>query len=317
MASGKTDEVQLYLWERYRRISGLPLNVYMVRDRRTITKLHTHDFEELLLVVNGTGSYLTPTGRYQLEQGDIFLLHPGQVHGFTNQHHLEIYNVLWRSPDLTFDFGALTSMPGYHLFFQLEPKSREKAKFRQHLHLNAEQLARAKSLIEQIQGELNTCGDGYRTMVYALLSQLFVLICRVCVNPENEKRGGLQKIAGVIQYMSEHYAKELTHAQLAKLASMSGATFSRHFRLATGESPMEYLRNLRLNQAEKLLRTTRLPLSEISDNCGFCDSNYFIMCFRQRYNITPHRYRKLFFGKGASAIPSHDAAPSLQRKDKV
>ena len=60
---------------------------------------------------------------------------------------------------------------------------------------------------------------------------------------------------------------------------------------------MEYLRNLRLNQAEKFLRTTRRPLSEISDRCGFRDSNYFIMCFRQRYGITPHQYRKLFYGK--------------------
>lgn len=294
MKKEKPQEVQLYLWERYRRISGLPLNVYMVRDKRTITRMHTHDFEELLLVVNGTGSYLTPSGKYQLEQGDIFLLHPGQVHGFTNQHHLEIYNVLWRTPDLSFDFGSLTSMPGYHLFFQLEPKSREKTKFRQHLHLNREQLARAKSLIEQIQNELNVCGDGYQTMIHALLSQLFVVICRACVDPDREKRGGLQKIAGVIQHMSEHYGKEQTHAQLAKLANMSGATFSRHFRLATGSSPMDYLRNLRLNQAAQLLQTTTLPLTEISDRCGFRDSNYFILCFRKHFDITPYKYRKLF-----------------------
>ncbi|MBE6374353.1 MAG: helix-turn-helix domain-containing protein, partial [Lentisphaerae bacterium] len=61
------------------------------------------------------------------------------------------------------------------------------------------------------------------------------------------------------------------------------------------------LQNFRLAQAETLLRTTLLPLTEISDRCGFCDSNYFILCFRKRYKITPYRYRKLFLKPGTNA----------------
>ncbi|MBP3394479.1 MAG: helix-turn-helix transcriptional regulator, partial [Lentisphaeria bacterium] len=62
----------------------------------------------------------------------------------------------------------------------------------------------------------------------------------------------------------------------------------------TGFSPMDYLLNLRLAKAEELLRTTSLPLTDISAKCGFYDSNYFGMQFRKRYDITPHRFRRLF-----------------------
>ena len=284
----------VYHWNRLHPEKDLPLNVVMVKDALAAAPLHSHDFEELLLVVSGTACYHSPFGEWQLEAGDVFLIHPGQIHGFSSSKHLAVYNVLWAGDELRFDFSEVSRLPGYHLFFQSGTGSHGQNRFPQHSHLNQEQLARAKSLIEQILEELNFRKDGYQPAVYSLLRLLFILICRQTGEPDQASRRSPESIVNVIRFIERNYAKELDRANLARMANMSGATFFRHFRQATGVSPMEYLQNFRLAQAETLLRTTLLPLAEISGRCGFCDSNYFILCFRKRYNITPYRYRKLF-----------------------
>ena len=284
---------RIYHWETHQTSNELPLSVVTVQGKWANTDLHSHDFEELLLVISGTGCYTTLSGKYQLEPGDCFLLHPGQIHGFSDQKHLVIYNVLWQSEKLAFDFTELEKMPGYRIFFQLEPNSREKKQFKSHFRLNNEQLAKAKKIIEEINEELLNPQDGIETALYSLLGLLFVMICRL-TDKNSVSRYSLHDIADVIRYMEKNYARRLDRIKLSHAANMSEATFFRHFRQATGMSPMDYLRELRLNKAELLLRTTKLTLTEIADQCGFCDTNYFILCFRKHFDITPLRYRKLF-----------------------
>ena len=98
-----------FKWEAFEETRDFPLTVKMVRDVKATAPPHSHDFFELLLVVAGTGSYETSSGEYQLKQGDIFLLHPGHVHGFSNQHHLVVYNILWKAEELCFDFREIGS----------------------------------------------------------------------------------------------------------------------------------------------------------------------------------------------------------------
>lgn len=290
----------IFRWQRLQRGNDFPLNVVIVKDEEAAAPLHSHDFEELMLIVNGTGCYSSPSGEYQLNPGDIFLLHQGQCHGFTKCKHLVVYNVLWDPQKLNFDFNTISHLPGYHLFFQLEPNIREKNRFKQRFTLNQQQLHKAKDLIEQIHEELLNRKDGYETSIYSLLSLLFIMICRKTVTIDESLQDNIQNIAEVIRYIDKNYTKPLNRSNLAKIANMSSATFFRHFRQATGVSPMNYLQNLRMNKAEFLLRTTDLPLDMISDKCGFCDSNYFILRFRQCYDITPYQYRKLLLKKDTS-----------------
>lgn len=289
-----------FRWQRLQRGSDFPLSVIMVQDEEAAAPLHSHDFEELMLIVNGTGCYTSPSGEYQLNPGDIFFLHQGQSHGFAKCKHLVVYNVLWKPEELNFDFSTISHLPGYHLFFQLEPNIREKNCFKQRFTLNQQQLHKAKDLIEQIHEELLNRKDGYETSIYSLLSLLFIMICRKTVTIEESLQDNIQNIAEVIRYIDKNYTKPLNRSNLAKIANMSSATFFRHFRQATGVSPMNYLQNLRMNKAEFLLRTTDLPLDMISDKCGFCDSNYFILRFRHCYDITPCQYRKLLLKKDTS-----------------
>ena len=111
-------------------------------------------------MVSGTGHYETPSGEYQLRPGDIFLLLPGQVHGFSNQHHLIVYNILWKTEERCFDFREIENLPGYHHFFHLEPNSRESNHFKRHLSLDRGQLAFAQALVERPHDEIRSRRSG-------------------------------------------------------------------------------------------------------------------------------------------------------------
>ena len=109
----------VYHWNRLHPEKDLPLNVVMVKDALAAAPLHSHDFEELLLVVSGTACYHSLFGECQLEAGDVFLIHPGQIHGFSSSKHLAVYNVLWAGDELRFDFSEISRLPGYQLFFSI------------------------------------------------------------------------------------------------------------------------------------------------------------------------------------------------------
>ena len=121
------------------------------------------------------------------------------------------------------------------------------------------------------------------------------MICRFCIK-HNEEDNGLLQMERIISFMQTNYNKTLNRASPARMANMSEAAFFRHFKQATGSSPTDYILNFRPAKAEAMLRDTSRSLAEISEKFGFCGSNYFGMQFRKRYNITPHRFRRLFCG---------------------
>ena len=60
---------------------------------------------------------------------------------------------------------------------------------------------------------------------------------------------------------------------------------------------MVYINKLRMEQAQKLLRNTKLSIPEICYRIGIMDSNYFTRCFKKEYGMPPREYRKINTGK--------------------
>jgi AraC-like DNA-binding protein len=94
------------------------------------------------------------------------------------------------------------------------------------------------------------------------------------------------------QYMREHYAGGLTRGELAAALGLSPDYVSRVFRHETGMSLKQYLVRYRVAQAQKLLQTTPLTITQIACTVGFDDSAYFSRVFRHETGKTPRQYRK-------------------------
>lgn len=72
---------------------------------------------------------------------------------------------------------------------------------------------------------------------------------------------------------------------------MSKATLYRKFKEIMDKTPSEFIRSIRLEHAAKLLRTTRLTVSEIMFKCGFSNKSYFYREFFKQYGGSPKEYR--------------------------
>ncbi|HEX3620697.1 MAG TPA: helix-turn-helix transcriptional regulator [Acidimicrobiales bacterium] len=90
------------------------------------------------------------------------------------------------------------------------------------------------------------------------------------------------------------YVEPLTVADLARVAGLSPAHFSREFRRAFGEAPHQYLLTRRLERAAALLRDTDRPVTEICFAVGLTSLGSFITSFRRVYGIAPLGYRQSF-----------------------
>ena len=85
---------------------------------------------------------------------------------------------------------------------------------------------------------------------------------------------------------------QLTVSQIAEYCFISKSTLTKHFKKELSVSVNEYICNTVLADAEMLLSTTNVSVSEISSRLGFSDQFYFSRKFKEKFGISPREYRK-------------------------
>lgn len=99
-------------------------------------------------------------------------------------------------------------------------------------------------------------------------------------------------IEKAVSYIKENYSKELSLEIISKELNINKSYFSDLFKKTKGESFIEYLNKLRIEESKKLLRENKLSLLDISMAVGFSTQNYFNTVFKKIVGITPTKYRK-------------------------
>lgn len=95
----------------------------------------------------------------------------------------------------------------------------------------------------------------------------------------------------VVSYCLEHPDGDLSVDALAEVAGYSRYHFSREFHRFQGMPPAEFVNQLRIKLAVRLLQTEKLSIKEISDRCGFGSSSYFCKVFKKYQGISPGDFR--------------------------
>lgn len=103
-----------------------------------------------------------------------------------------------------------------------------------------------------------------------------------------------RRVQKVKQYINENYAKSLKLADLAELVGMSSVAFSRFFRQRTGRTLSEYIVEIRLGYAARMLVDSTKNISEICYECGFNNLSNFNRTFKEKRNYTPRDFRAMF-----------------------
>ena len=101
------------------------------------------------------------------------------------------------------------------------------------------------------------------------------------------------RIQTVIDYIMLNPTEEYTSDKLSGMADVAETTFRRLFKEATGKTATEFIRQVRLTTAARLLLVSNDPVNCIAHDVGFEDANHFTRVFRQAFGMTPGRYRKM------------------------
>ena len=97
-----------------------------------------------------------------------------------------------------------------------------------------------------------------------------------------------------LQFLKENSSKPVRIETLAKTLGLSPVQFTRKFKSYTGITPTEFLTNLRLLKARKLLLETDLTLDNIAVECGYQSGFYLSRIFSKNYNMSPSNFRKTY-----------------------
>ncbi|MBO5578971.1 MAG: helix-turn-helix domain-containing protein [Prevotella sp.] len=126
--------------------------------------------------------------------------------------------------------------------------------------------------------ELSKC-DGARTLATSSYAK---------VEAESDSR----RILKVKNYINKNYMDEIRLATVSDIAGMSPSAFSRFFKLHTGRNLSEYIIDLRLGYASRMLVDTSKSIAEISYSCGFNNLSNFNRIFKKKKNCSPSEFRE-------------------------
>ncbi len=117
-----------------------------------------------------------------------------------------------------------------------------------------------------------------------------------------------EAIASAIRWLNQNFTQPAPISLAVEQAGIPERTFTRRFHVATGASPLEYVHQLRLNKARRLLESGGLSIQVVAQKLGYEDPSFFSRLFKREVGLTPAQYRKRF-------SPLYDALPTGPGQD--
>lgn len=142
---------------------------------------------------------------------------------------------------------------------------------------------------------LASSDDYVRDMqIYGKLVELLTLLMQESWHPgttrvTNAKKQNLQEIK---EYLDAHYSEKITLDDLAERFYINKFYLTRVFKEQFGQSVTNYLVQLRITQAKRMLRFTDRSIEAIAQDCGWSDANYFSRLFKKVEGIPPGEFRR-------------------------
>ena len=267
----------------------MPLGVvHMSRGQEAKKKFHNHNYSEIVLILDGSGTHYLESEHFPIKAGDVLIIHQNINHAYDPQD-LELVNIIYDPQQLMLPILDGASMPLFRKFFP-DSHSDFHGQVEPILSLAPEDMKNVFEKVKLIRTELKACRSGCNLRSLALFIEVIVELCRLYKNDSVEETS-LTRIGDALEYMNTHYKQPIAIDALAKKACMSRRNFFIHFKNTAGCTPLQYLTLIRINRATELLLYTEMQISDIAVRCGFSDSNYFCRTFHNQTGESPQQYR--------------------------
>lgn len=157
-----------------------------------------------------------------------------------------------------------------------------------------ESTPRLLAALREFMSDYEDCAAGYQKLLDAAGLKIVHLIIRqiLAVEKRDEKVDFRMAANHAVEFMHRNLHEKLTLTDLARISRLSPSQFARVFKEELGTSPIEYLQELRLLRAKRLLKDDDKSITDIALDCGYNSSSYFSRCFLRRFGISASDYRK-------------------------
>ncbi len=175
-------------------------------------------------------------------------------------------------------------LPDYrHMFFRIDREEDRQDIFARFLKMREVCMEGPKELSQEFRN-------------VGLVCEILSILCSRCSHPLEDININHQKnderIRIILEYIHTHSDEPLQQQKLADKFYFSRGYFASFFKKYTGKTFKQYLVDLRLQKAEKLLRETGQSVSQIAQDTGFSDERRFIENFKQQFGVTPGMFRR-------------------------
>jgi len=279
---------------------GFENGVYIQRSSECmeyVGVLHKHTFVEIVYIISGRAKHTLEDNTYWVQKGDVVVINPNEAHAFLED---KTCGETFLAYDLMFtpefidrqclqgdDFSALADS---FLFLSLFP---EEQAFSSKLYLIPQCSYDLYAMFDKVYFEYNRKDVGYLNLIRIYVAEIIILLLRRIHELEESTLTANQKtlVREIMEYIQNNYNIPIRTSEIASNLFFNRNYVSKLFKKETGRSIHEFVREIRMQEACRLLATTRMPVADIARACGFLDLKTFYQFFKKYTGITPKGYR--------------------------
>lgn len=265
-------------------------------------ELHKHEFIEIVYVYNGKGIHIIGNKKYEVVQGNLFIINTETPHSFfpldeRNSGNLKVYNCMFETEfinNLYIEIPLLKEIINIFLYKSMYEEDNE---FVADLDLNASQQADMRLIFEKMLIEYTTKQEEYITILKLHLLELLIKIHRTYKTQHDldsigSKSFKHQLILNSIDYLKNNYSNKLRVEGLCNQAFLSKSYFTTLFKSVTGINVIDYIQKIRIEKACELLLEEKYKITEIIEMVGYNDYRVFNKHFKKITGLTASDYKK-------------------------
>ncbi|KAA8483142.1 AraC-like DNA-binding protein [Arcticibacter tournemirensis] len=275
------------------------INVYKEELPHFIVPWHYHPEVEIMYILEGTGTRFVGDHVEEYEEGDLCLIGSNLPHEWRNHDvffHKEskLKASCWCLFFLKDIFGVnMLNLPEMSNIRNLLSRSNRGVKF----------VGKSKEVItERILEYINETGAFRIAKLISLLECMattdeYETLASVGFVRNTIDSGDFERFNKVYQFIMRNFSRPIRLEEVASLASLTPNAFCRYFRERTKKTFVQYLNDVRIGHAKKLLIEGKSTIATLSIESGFNNLSNFIDQFKRSTKMSPSEYQKKYGGK--------------------
>ncbi|MCZ8517373.1 AraC family transcriptional regulator [Paenibacillus filicis] len=272
-----------------------------VHDSEHVISDHSHDFVELVFLVDGQAEHLFEGQCYPIRAGDVFIINPGEIHSYRTKpgQRIEIINCLFLpeliSEAMLRELGVSRSMDYFYVYPFLDAGER----FHHRLNLAGTKASEVGALLAAMIVEWEQRRPGYTTIIRLQLLQLLIMLSRFYAEVSGKEYKPVEKertvlIRRINGFLERHFDQKLAIPDLCTFFNISNRQLNRIFKQETGQTVTERIHQIRIERAKQYLMDGHDKVIEIAHRVGYEDPSFFTQLFRRKVGCSPGQYRDLY-----------------------